>query len=137
MIVMTREELNEVRDLKKTITNAEQALEMWRRAEALKIPFYDGLPKAKNPNCSVERLAIEIADASKHIDDLKERLEIAIPRLKQKICDAVQDSNIRVLLILRYVEDMYFRDIGFAMNYSEQHIYYLHNKAMEMLKIKS
>ena len=130
---MTREELNEVQNIKQIIKNAENALETWRRAEALKIPTRDGLPKSKSVVSRVERLAVKIADASRRVDVYKMQLEDAISRLEQKICAEVPDVTAQTLFILRYVDGMYFRDIALTMGYSEAHIYYLHRITYEKI----
>ena len=130
---MTLDELNEVRKIRAALWNAEKVLEVWRRAEALKIPTRDGLPKSHSVDSRVERLAIKITDAERRVDDLKKQLDEAMPRLEQKICAATEDSTERALLTFRYVDCMYFRDIGFLMGYSEAHIYYLHRVACEKI----
>ena len=130
---MTWEELNEVQHIKQMIKNAERALETWRRAEALKIPTRDGLPKSKSVDSHVERLAVKIADASRRVDVYKTQLADAISRFEQKICAEVPDVTAQTLFILRYVDGMYFRDIALAMGYSEAHIYYLHRITCEKL----
>ena len=130
---MTLEELNEVRNIKISIESAEKALETWRRAESLKIPTRDGLPKSKNADSRVERLAVKIADASRRVDALKMQLADAIERLEQQICDEISDANAQTLFIMRYVDCMYFRDIGLAMGYSEAQIYYLHRITCQKL----
>ncbi len=131
---MTWEELNEVRTLKEEIKKAEKTLAVWKRAASLGVPKYDGLPKSKPVSSRVEKVAIKIVDATNRIEDLKNELDAAAIQLERKIFDEVPNSTLRTLLTLRYVECMYFRDIGFVMGYSEQHIYYLHNKAMKMLE---
>ncbi len=130
---MTSDELNEVRNIRAALSDAEKVLEVWRRAEALKIPTRDGLPKSHSVDSRVERLAVKVTDAERRVEDLKKQLAEAIPRLEEKICAAVQDSAERILLIFRYVDGMYFRDIGFLMGYSEAHVYYLHRIACEKL----
>ena len=130
---MTSDELNEVRDLRTALIDAEKVLEVWRRAEALKIPTRDGLPKSHSVDSRVERIAVKVIDAERKVAELKAQLADAIPRLEQKICAKVEDSAERALLLFRYVEGMYFCDIGFLMGYSEAHVYYLHRIAREKL----
>ena len=130
---MTSEELNEVWRIRNAIFNAEKALEIWRRAEAVQIPKRDGLPKSHSVDSRVERIAIKIADASRHVDDLKAELLAAQIRLENQICDEVPDLTEQAVLIYRYVDCMYFRDIALTMGYSEAHIYYLHRITCEKL----
>lgn len=123
---MTWAELNEVRDLNKAIEDLTKKIDSFRLAISLKVPVRDGMPKAKPLNSVVERTAIRITDAERELEELQNRLAEAIPRLEKKIIEEVEDSTARTLFILRYVDCMYFRDIGFSMGYSEAHIYFLH-----------
>ena len=135
VLSVTSVELNEVRNLKAAIVESEKTLELWRRTATLKVPTQNGLPKVANPSSSVERYAVKIADASHKLKELKRLLEESITRLESKIYQEVSDETARTLFILRYVEGMQFRDISEAMGYSEQHIYRLHNKTLQRLKI--
>lgn len=135
MLSVNSVELNEVRNLKAAISESEKELEMWRRTATLKVPAQNGLPKTQNPNSRVERFAVKIADESHKLMELRQRLNDAIPRLESKICHEVADATARRIFILRYVEGMYFKEIGSAMGYSEQHICRLHNKTLQDLGI--
>ena len=123
---MTWAELNEVRDLKKAIEDIEKELERLHFSESLNIPKLDGMPKSTSLNSIVERTAIRVADTEKRLEKLKNLHKDAVPRLERKINDAIEDSTARTLFIFRYVDCMYFREIGFILGYSEAHIYYLH-----------
>ncbi len=124
---MTWAELNEVRYLNKEILDVEKEIAALRRSLGLKIPNRDGLPKATPMDSQVERLVTRIVDAETKLDDLKRRVdgEVAV-QVENKIKREISDSTARTLFILRYVDCMYFRDIGIALGYSEAHIYYLH-----------
>lgn len=132
---MTVDELNAVRQLSKVIRNQEQALEIERRVAALKVPERDGLPKSYAVDSRVERLAIRIADASRKIAEMKEQLLEAEIYLEQQINIEVTDITARALLILRYVHCKCFQEISEIMGYSESHIYRLHNRILQDLKI--
>lgn len=132
---MTWTELNEVRNLNLEIINVQNALDNWRKAEALKIPVRDGLPKTPTADSRVERIAIKIADASRRVDELKEQRDEVIPLLEKKIYDEVGNGTLRRILYLRYIEDFRFCDIVTVTGYSEPHVYRLHNKALKILGI--
>ena len=131
--MMTWAELNEVRDLNKAIEDVTKEIDMLHLSLALKIPERDGMPKAKPLNSRVERIAIRITDAENKLAELKKLLEDAIPRLENKIRAEIKDTTARTLFIFRYIDCMYFRDIGFAMGYSEAHIYFLHRLTGEKI----
>lgn len=132
---MTLDELNEVRNLRATLMDAEKVLEVWRRAGALKISTSEGLPKSHSVDSRVERVTVKVIDAERRVADLKAQLVDAIPRLEQKICAEVTDPAEQTLLLFRYIEGMHFRDIGFLMKYSEAYVYRIHNKALKNLGI--
>ncbi len=123
---MTWAELNEVRNLNKAIEYVMKEIKMLHLSLAVKIPERDGMPKAKPLNSRVERIAIRITDAENKLAELENLLKEAIARLEQKIDEEIKDATARTLFKFRYIDCMYFRDIGIAMGYSEAHVYYLH-----------
>jgi len=93
----------------------------------------DVTPKGKSTASPTEMLAVMLADEKKELAALQERLKAAIPELTAKILETFKDSTEQTLLIYRYVACEYFRDIGFKMGYSEQHIRYLHKRLTKKL----
>ena len=130
---MTWEELNEVLDLKKEMKDAEKSLELLRLSATVKVPMLDGMPKAQTTDSRVEILTIRIVDLAKEIEELKLRIIDAMRRLKNRLTIEIKDTTARTLFILKYVDGMLMRDIGFALGYSEAHIYYLHRITLENL----
>lgn len=130
---MTWEELNEVLDLKKELKDAEKSLELLRLSAAVKVPLRDGMPKAETTDSRVEILTVRIVDLTKEIEELKQRVMDAIRRLKNRLTIEIKNTTARRLFILRYIDGMFFRDISFALGYSEAHIYYLHRITLENL----
>ena len=130
---MTWAELNEVRDLNKAVEDVTKEIDMLHLSLALKVPERNGMPKAKPLDSRVERMAIRITDAENKLAELQKLLDDAIPRLEKKIRDEIEDTTARTLFTFRYIDCMYFRDIGFAMGYSEAHIYYLHRLTGEKI----
>ena len=151
---MTYEELNEVRTLKNKITQAKRkikALEDCIKPAGVKfargyeyddlgklIESYtclDVMPKTTSTASPTEILAVMLADEKKELAALQERLKVAIPELTAEIQKIIGDKTEQTLLILRYVACEYFRDIGFKLGYSEQHVYYLHNRIIKKLRV--
>lgn len=130
---MTWEELNEVRSLNDDLKSAERLLEVLRLSADMKVPVNDGMPHNPSTNSRVEIMTVRIVDLTREIEELKAKIIATIPVLKAKIKSAVEDKTVRVLFILRYVDCMLFRDIGFALGYSEAHIYYLHRITLEKI----
>ena len=124
---MTWAELNEARVFRRKIALKEKELVALRHSLDLKLPNRDGLPKATPLDSQIERMVTRVVDAEKEIAELKRLVEVEIaPRVESIIRREIEDNTARTLFILRYVDGMYFRDIGFAMGYSEQHIYFMH-----------
>lgn len=146
---MTWQELNEVRTLKKRITQVQQKLKALRdciRPATVKYTretnnkgesytALDVMPKNKNTNSQTETLAVMLTDSEKELSALQKRLTETIPALTKKIQAELTDNIEQTLMIYRYVACEYFRDIGFKMGYSEQHIYYLHNRILQKLRV--
>lgn len=130
---MTWEELNEVRSLNDDLKSAERLLEVLRLSAGVKVPVNDGMPHNSSPTSRVEIMTVRIVDLTREIEELKAKIIATIPVLKAKIKSAVEDKTVRALFILRYVDCMLFRDIGFALGYSEAHIYYLHRITLEKI----
>ncbi len=152
---MTYEELNEVRTLKEKITKTKRkikALEDCVKPASVKFSrefeydektgkvvgsytCLDVMPKSANTTSPTELLAVILTDEKKELAALQERLKVTIPELTAKIQEIFKDKAEQTLLILRYVACEYFRDIGFKLGYSEQHVYYLHNRIIKKLRV--
>lgn len=130
---MTFEELNKVRVIHSELTRAARNLEVWKRASTLRTPSIDGLSKSKSTISSVERIALKVVEAERRVATLQENLSLAIPILEKKICAEFNNSRVQTLLLFRYVECMFFRDIAEIMHYSEKHIYRLHDRILKGL----
>lgn len=130
---MTWEELNEVRNLNEDLRSAEQSLNLLRLSVAAKVPVINGIPKTTTPESRVEITALRITEMSREVDELKAQIMTAIPILKQKLKASIPDKKARKLFILRYIDCLHFRDIGFALGYSEAHVYYIHRTTLEKL----
>ena len=90
---------------------------------------YDEI-KTNNINSKVENKALELVRLKNDID----LHNVEIDRLRKEIegiIDKVDDDNLKILLRLRYLEFKKWRTIEHILNYSEQHIHRLHNKALK------
>lgn len=47
------------------------------------------------------------------------------------VINMIEDSTEKALLIMRYVNFLKWETISYSMNYSEQHVYRLHKKALK------
>lgn len=81
-------------------------------------------------NSKVEDKALELIRLKNDVD----LHNIEIDRIRKEIegvIDKINDDNLKTLLRLRYLEFKKWRTIEHILNYSEQHIHRLHNKALK------
>ena len=130
---MTWEELTEVRRLRRELRHTEQSLELIRSTSA-QTSRYDAKPLfTPQLKSSVEFDIMRINELERRIEEITTALADAKVRLEKAIIDSVEDVTARALMILRYIDCKHFRDIGFALGYSEAHIYHLHRIICEKI----
>lgn len=86
--------------------------------------------KASSIASKVENKALDLVSLKKDID----LHNVKIEELKKEIAcviDKLEDDTSKNLLRLRYLEFRKWRDVEYVLNYSEQHIHRLHNKALK------
>lgn len=136
---MTLNELYAVRNLKKRLEGEQKKLNALKIVVGAFPHKYgqsdEGAGSGGTPKSAFESYVVQIADTEKNIEKLQNELTQAVPRLTEKIQTEIIDSAEQTLLIYRYVACKFFRDIGFLMGYSEQHIYFLHNKILKNLRV--
>lgn len=86
---------------------------------------------------SVDKIGAIVA----HIVDLQTELAVQAKTMKaeqeivQAVIDAVDDANLRQLLILRYINGLTWEKIAVDMHYSFRHTLRLHGAALAAVKI--
>lgn len=86
---------------------------------------------------SVDKIGAIVA----HIVDLQTELAVQARTMKaeqeivQAVIDAVDDANLRQLLILRYINGLTWEKIAVDMHYSFRHTLRLHGAALAAVKI--
>ena len=90
---------------------------------------YDEI-KTNAINSKVENKAIELIKLKKDIDVHNVKIE-EVKREISCVVDKLEDETLKNLLRLRYLEFKKWREIEYILNYSEQHIHRLHNKALK------
>ena len=112
--------LNEIQDLKDLVTK-------------ITVTFND-MPGGGG---SVDKIGAIVA----HIVDLQTELAVQAKTMKaeqeivQAVIDAVDDANLRQLLILRYINGLTWEKIAVDMHYSFRHTLRLHGAALAAVKI--
>ena len=121
-------ELNQVRELKKRIQAVERHLQALRMSAENLVPIIDGLPHAKEAKSRVEKIALMIVASEREIETFREEIIQTKSALADKILCEVEEPTLQVLLVLRYVECLSFKDVARRMKSSLRHVYRLHEK---------
>ncbi len=86
--------------------------------------------KASRITSKVENKAIDLVSLKKEIDLHNVKIE-EVKREIACVIDKLEDDTLKNLLRLRYLEFRKWREVEYILNYSEQHIHRLHNKALK------
>ena len=126
------------KDLKKylnrvfELTTAKQSLEReykqkLKEMDSISVPFQE--IKASRIKSKVENKAIDLVRLAEDIDLHNVKIEEA----KMEIACVIDklEYKLKNLLRLRYLELKKWREIEYVLCYSEQHIHFLHNKALK------
>ena len=131
-----KEYLGQIRRLDKMIENKiETVARLRERATSVTAPMGEKINVKTSPcHDNLEKTIVKIADFERSIDaDVKKLLETK--REIMSTIDSIDDADFINLLYQRYVFYKPWFKIASAMNYSEQHIFRLHGKAL--IKIQS
>ena len=86
--------------------------------------------KVSRITSKVENKAIDLVSLKKDIDLHNVKIEEVKSEISCVI-DKLEDDTLKNLLRLRYLEFRKWREVEYILNYSEQHIHRLHNKALK------
>ena len=77
-------------------------------------------------NHRMEDTIIKMHEYQEELDnDIKNLIQLKLEI--KKIIDTVQEDELRIVLELRYLSSMRWEDIAVRMNYSIDHVFYLHS----------
>ena len=98
-------------------------------------PTLDGLPKSKDNESRLERLAVVKLDLERQIADLQAALATARANLAADIFSADLHNNEIAVMLRRYVDCMHFSAIASDLHFSENRVYCLRRQALKKLGI--
>lgn len=133
---MTKRELDEVRELQSQIGDLERKIKLMRGALMNIVPQRNGMPQVQSLNSRIEKLTVEIGELEAELLELKKRHELAKIKITTTICAANLSLKEQAVIYRRYVKCMRFRDIGFELEYSAAHVFYLHRHALRKLIVE-
>lgn len=124
-------DLKKIYKYNKMINMLENELNL-KREEIDNINITYGEIKYKINNSLAEEKALKIVELEGKIKCLKEKRDKAIFEVR-KIINKLEDENLIKLMELRYVQCMKWGDIAEIMEYSDKHIFYIHNRALKKI----
>ena len=131
---MTKEELNKVRDLTRRICAEEIRLHNltdWLKRITREL---DGLPTEPNfQRSKIEELTTQKVDCENKLNELKAERATEQSKLLSKIDELLSDNEQKLMMAERYGFGNNFKDIAELLNKSEDHIYFIHRKAVKKI----
>ncbi len=132
---MTKEELSRLYNLNREIEAYFRKLERLEAAADSCVPILDGMPRARGASDRVSRYASEIHDLKALIDCSVQECFCERSHLEHYI-QTVKDSEIRMILSLKYINGLSFRQIAFSLGYREESVpRKKHNEFLKMTEI--
>ena len=82
----------------------------------------------------MESTVIKMHEYQEELDaDMKKLIQVK--KETKQIIDAVDNDEFRVLLELRYLSSMRWEEIAVEMNYSIDHVFRIHRRALKAIKL--
>jgi hypothetical protein len=131
-----KEYLEQAGRLRKRIKRKINEIQILRqRAEGINGSGINDMPRTVSPNRSkMEGTVFKIMALEQDIKDTQQEYDALIADMERRI-KAVDDADDRDLLTKRYLEFKTWKTIAAEFGYSVQHIYRLHAKAVEKLRV--
>ena len=85
-------------------------------------------------NHKMESTVIKMTEYQEELNNDMKKL-IQVKRETKEIIDTVTNDEYRVLLELRYLSSMRWEEIAVEMNYSIDHVFRLHRRALKAVKL--
>lgn len=136
---MTKQELRSYQTIRKEIRQLEgQIRELDSRVYSPRAPHLTGLPGAAQtePGSTQERAATELFELRAFYDEKIRELHEKRREIENTIAE-LQDSNERMIMRYRYINGYSFEKISGRINYSLQHVFRLHKKALRAIEKES
>jgi len=126
--------LNQYRYLNKEIDRKIESLEFWRNKILNITGTLSDMPKSNKRSDTIATGIATINDIEKEINkEIDELIELR-KEIEDKI-NAVDDPKLRELLKCRYLDCKSWEEIAYKNNITWRHVYRLHEKALDEIKI--
>ncbi len=132
-----KEYLSEAFNLKRSIEIKMKRAEVLRKlAERARVEISE-LPKSPNhPKSPMEEAMIKLFTVEEEILHDTDELTIVMRSIQSSIND-VPDSSCRLILEMRYLAFMKWEDIASELGWTERNVFYVHGKALRLVKIQA
>lgn len=118
---MTKKELSQLYYLKKEIRQQQKRLQELETAATSCTSKITGMPHGMGINDKISKYAAQIADLKGLLDLNLKKCFYELNRINRFI-ESVEDSEIRMILTLRYTQNLSWRNIATTMNYQDESV---------------
>lgn len=132
---MTKKELSQLYYLKKEIRQQQKRLQELETAATSCTSKITGMPHGTGINDKISKYAAQIADLKGLLDLNLKKCFYELNRINRFI-ESVEDSEIRMILTLRYIQNLSWQKVAFAIGeYDEQYPRRRHNTFLKRYKL--
>ena len=129
----TKEYLSQAFYLHKKIKSKENQLKYLRAHVVYATPTFTDMPHCTtNEKSKMEETIVKIIEAESYINEEISNL-INIKKEIEAAINAINNISCETILEMRYLEYLSWSDIAIRLNVSQDHIYYLHRKALSLI----
>ena len=118
---MTKKELSQLYYLKKEIRQQQKRLQELETAATSCTSKITGMPHGTGINDKISKYAAQIADLKGLLDLNLKKCFYELNRINRFI-ESVEDSEMRMILTLRYTQNLSWRNIATTMNYQDESV---------------
>lgn len=118
---MTKKELSQLYYLKKEIRQQQKRLQELEAAATSCTSKITGMPHGMGINDKISKYAAQIADLKGLLDLNLKKCFYELNRINRFI-ESVEDSEIRMILTLRYTQNLSWRGIATTMSYQDESV---------------
>lgn len=115
---MTKKELSQLYYLKKEIKEQQKRLEELETLATVCTAKITGMPHGTGINDKIGKYAVQIADLKGLLDLNLKKCFYEFNRINRFI-ESVEDSEMRIILTLRYMQNLSWRRVAKTMNYQD------------------
>ena len=131
----TKEYLSQAFYLEIKIKSKENQLQYLRAHVVYATPTITDMPKCSASEKSrMEKTLFKILELEDYINKELIRL-IGLKKEIESVIKAINNISCETILEMRYLEYLSWSDIATRLNVSQDHVYYLHRKALSLVKL--